>query len=494
MKSVYECIHERLEEKPRTILEGLPSELKEKLNGIELHMGDDEKLRSSAIDFIAGDIKSTPQRARQTIDRICEFFMASYQGLPPESILEKFKAKFKTKGDKGAEPKDKLNESKTNEEKQVPPIKENAKKIEQQMLFRNFYTALDPKNRERLVDFIVKQKLCDAGLEPELRERIKDGRTADEKEIETFFTQVMKGGLDDFTWMHQMLLALFTSVVSSQDSLVELQREFDAAAKPQPGASAAPPQLLVDAKALTDKYEKAAKEEAERRESDVKMAELQNELKNRDALFAEKLELERSKLETRLLESGCAKQGENFAMQSRLAGNLIARFVKTLPPEHAASGQELLAGIMRDCYGDPGFMQDAESGKAPERQMKEARLEPASKATPGSQVKTHEKKWGSWVLITLAILSGILALLGFITALVFGAWVWQLKAQPPCSQAVVPYQSDGISRLAGVRLDTQEDLVKAYDILKPHATPDEIIFLNARSQAIQNAKDGALPK
>lgn len=493
MKSVYECVYESLEEKPRTILEAIPAELKGKLNDVELHIGNNGKLREIAIGFIAEDIKSTPQRTRQTIDRICEFFMELDHGLSPETVLEKFKAKFKAKGDKRAEAEEKSNASSGAAEIKGLSVKENAKKIEQQMLFRGFYAALDPRNRERLVDFIVEHKLCDAGLEPELRERIKDGLKADEKEIETLLEQVMKGGLDDFTWMHQMLLALFASALSSQDSLVELQRKLDAAAKPQP-ASAVSAQMLVDAKTLSEQYEKSIKEEIARKDLDAKVAELQNELKHQEELFAGKMDLERSKLEMNLLENSNAKQGENFAMQSRLAGNLLASFMKTLPPERAEAGRELLNGIMRDCYGDPSFMQNVKPAKACELNEKETQAEPAAQTGGESQTKTQEKRDKNWLLITLTILFGIIALLAVITALGFGAWICQAKAKPPCIQPAVSYRSDGISRLANVRLDTQEDIAKAYDMLKPSATIDETRFLNARSQAIQNSKDGALPK
>ena len=160
MRSAYERVMEGLGQREREIFNKCPAALLEEFKNSKALIEGSEELLSSVADFMVADITATPHRAQQTVTRINKFFSAPGAEKSQETLLAKFDKAFRERKKKepenstGAERSE--NASDSNGKKAVDgkgfslksSMEEAAKKIEPQMLFRSFYAALGPENRE----------------------------------------------------------------------------------------------------------------------------------------------------------------------------------------------------------------------------------------------------------------------------------------------------------------------------------------------------------
>ena len=239
-------------------------------------------------------------------------------------------------------------------------------------------------------------------------------------------------------------------------------------------------------KTVAEEPVESSEEDAGVKALKTEAAELQNKLRSKEESFAMKLDAERRNLsiEKQFFESESSRLKDDFSRRLKLHAHAFATFLDTLPQNHAAAGYGMLQSIINEWDGDLASVQErAKRFAAKPREEQESKAD----SSPGQEAT---QKW-SWLPLAGAALAGIGVVL-IALAIALSAWLFWRQGKDIPQQTGGISSTNDISRLAGVRLDTQEDLAKAYDILKPCATADEIIFLNARSQAIMSSKTGDL--
>ena len=312
MKNNYDIICESLDESELDSLMQLPDGLLAKLKDGK-HLLENGALRPPMVEFIKAEIAATPYKLRMTFDRIMRFLGdAKAQGADHSTgagVVEAFKAKFKPEPPRPPKPAI-FADSKM---AWPPQMKQDAAKILSQELFRSFFSMLTPKRRKRLVEFLVKRKLCDKEALEELRKKIDDGVERDERSIETLLSMVEKGGLDEFKWLHQMLFDFFNGIMDEEDSKEALQQGDKAGVGAMPPPAGNPVQM-PDA-------EPAAKQPVEAPATKTAVAQTESSLasesaKLRDELAAQSnLALQRENA----LTAESAKLRNELATQKELA-------------------------------------------------------------------------------------------------------------------------------------------------------------------------------
>lgn len=481
MKTAYDLIFEVLDGKGREGLAQVPTETIAEFNTADQALESNDAMRSAVVEFLVADITATPHRARQTIERVNRFLEATKSNAAGEKIVDDFKAKFKVKAadDNEEEPDSQI--AKETAGKQSPQMIRDAKRITQQILFRSFFSMLAPEKRERLIEYIKERNLSDDELEKELRSRINDKEERDERKIAALFVQIKKGGMDCFLWLHQMLFEFFSSALVAEEKLDELKRKFDSERKLKTETPTGSPQVQTP---TPEKRNEDTEIDLLKREMANLKAEnrLLNDSKGmREELLAAKLETERAKFvseserqisslktEKQALENSTARLADEFARRAKLSAHVFETFLDTLPPNYAAPGYGMLKSIVNEWDGDLQSVQE-----------KGRKYTPSPKVEMSQNWRSNTSKVFMWISIIV-----VLILCASASTFAIHLWMQQRLVRP--AQTAESHASADLSRLAKLKLETLEDINHAYDTLKPHATVDEILFLNARQQALMN--------
>ena len=328
---------------------------------------------------------------------------------------------------------------------------------------------------------MAEKELCDDEIVEELRKRIDDKIEKDERKIEALLAQVEKGGMNCFLWLHGMLFNFFNGILEAEEKRDELNEELDKERKLRAETTTGPPQVQTAPIEPQKEPSKTEQPDIEEKRLEFENEKLRNELGIKDRILELKLEAERAKFtseyerqisslkaERQTLENGSAKLAEEFARRSKLSAHAFETFLDTLPRKYSATGYVMLRSIVDEWDGDLQSIQTKERKYTlpmePELPQKE---------------NPNIGRIPLWIAIALLFLAlGVAIYLG-------------TRPRPVQTvQTVESYSPSDLSRLAGLRLETIEDLNHAYDTLKPHATIDEIRFLHARLQALQNANNG----
>ena len=481
MKCDYDRICEALDEDERATFAQVPAEIWAPLNDGEQCLDSNDALLSALVGFLKTDIVSAPYKLRQTAERIVHFICdAKKKGneyFSSVDNLNRFKSKFKVKlakqpeKERNAEMAPKANDP---QDKKLTP---EAEKILRQSLFRSFYSMLTPKHRGRLASFMEEQKLCDEPLSLELRERINDEVVHDEANVETLLIQVEKGGLNCFLWLHGMLFEFFNGIMDAEERNEELNRQIDRERKQRAETATGPPQIQIPVVTAPAGEANPAQPEPNRENLELEVAKLKSELAAKEELISLKMEAEKSKLiseyerqitslklERQAFETECLKIAEDKLRWTKQACFFFEAFLDTLPLRYSKNGYTQLKSLLNEAESN------LEAVQAKERKYASAIKEKPAQDDIRSPIKT-----AMWIAIALL-------------AMILAAYSGFLANQKLASHEAETHSKGAISRLDGMRLDSMEDIGRAYDALKPAATNDEIQFLNDKAQALQKAR------
>lgn len=469
------------------------------------------KLGDAAIEFIGECILNAPFVARPTIERLAhaidnikkagQDYIASDAALTEFNkqfsieILRESKAKTKQKAESGAQSQ----------------LESDAIIITRQSLFLSFFKMLQPKLRRRLIKMLEDQRLCDKEILEELQTRIDEKVEDDKLKVEALLHQVENGGMDCFLWLHGMLFNFFNKVMELEEKNAELNAQLDAEKKLRAEMQTGPPKPSVTPSAAPAKSEREC--ELERENASLKKAQADTE--NRFALNLQaqqskaeeektKLtsEIERQKFElsakdeafTLKMDAAQAKSGagyeakisalearrkaledereryaEEVGRKAKVTAHAFEMFLDGLPRKYAVAGYVMLKSIVNE-WDDVQSIQE-----------KDLKYSSSCVGKSNAQDLSTGAKIAFCILAAIAVLgAGAAAYSHFGTRNAFPV------------QAATPGVATNLDRLAGMKLNTMEDLNAAYDKLKPSATIDEIRFLNARQRAIMSAENGEL--
>jgi hypothetical protein len=286
-----------------------------------------------------------------------------------------------------------------------------------------------------------------------------------------------------------MLFEFFSRALVAEEKLDELKRKFDSERKLKAETPTGPPQVQTPSQ--------------ERRNEDAEIESLKSEIANlkaenkllndtkgmREELLAAKLETERAKFmseserqisslkaEKQALENSAARLAEEFARRAKLSAHVFETFLDTLPPNYAVPGYGMLKSIVNEWDGDLQSVQE-----------KGRKYAPLPKVEMPQNWRSNTGKLFMWIAII-----AVFILFAAISAIAIRLWMQQQVFHP--AQTAESHAPADLGRLAKLKLETLEDINHAYDTLKPHATVDEILFLNARQQALMNPEKEEKPQ
>lgn len=479
MKTDYEIIIGSLNDNMRAAFSQFPDSIFAPLNEGPQLLESNEALSCAVAEFLPASIKAAPYMVRQTAERLVKFFVNAKElgrdYFVSSAAADDFKAKFKVGLDAqpDAQP---ANEAQRKKDK---ALSREALLILRQLLFRSFFSMLTPNRRERLIKFMEKNELCDETISEELHARINDAVDRDERKIEGLLLQVEKGGMNCFLWLHQMLFDFFNGIMSAEEKSEELDAKLAEERKRKIKTAPLAQSLQNPPEEQPKDMSRIRELELENNKLSLEIQRHDDELRRKDEMLALKLEAQQAKFgadyekqisalktQNQAFEEASARLADESARKAKLSAHAFETFLETLPQKYSAPGYAMLRSIVNEWDGDLQSVQNKERKYAFPAEMKLPRKE-------GSNLG----KTFMWI----AIIAGFLA-----SGVAIYLWAQQRRIQ--LTQTVGAYAPVDLSRLASLKLETLEDLNQAFDTLKPHATIDEIRFLNARQQAIQNAK------